>query len=72
MYSGERMRKMIVFLLIVGVLIAGTFAVTEEITEVARPQENVDFSEGESFTDSGYGDPAPCGGAQGGEGDAVG
>ena len=71
-YKGERMRKMIVFLLIVGVFLVGTFAITEEITEEVMSQENVDFSEGESFTDSGYGDPAPCGGAQGGEGDAVG
>jgi len=66
------MRKMIVFLLIVGVLLAGTFAITEEITEEVMSQENVDFSEGESFTDSGYGNTMPCGGAQGGEGDAVG
>ncbi|MBU7009212.1 MAG: hypothetical protein HXS46_00875, partial [Theionarchaea archaeon] len=58
--------------LIVGVLLLGTFAIAEEVSEEVISQENVDFSDGEGFTGSGFGNPSPCGGHQGGEGDAPG
>ncbi|MBU7018144.1 MAG: hypothetical protein HXS44_11600 [Theionarchaea archaeon] len=67
------MRKMIVFLLMVGVLFLGTFAVIEGVSEDAHPHLNVDFSKGEYITGSGCEDMTPdCGGPGGGEGDAVG
>lgn len=70
---GGRMRKMIVFLLIVGVLFLGAFAITEGVVEKVNPHTNADFSKGEYVTNSGCGDMTPDGGGPGGgEGDAVG
>ena len=67
------MRKMIVFLLIVGVLFLGAFAITEGVVEKVNPHTNADFSKGEYVTNSGCGDMTPDGGGPGGgEGDAVG
>jgi hypothetical protein len=56
---GERMRKVLVFLLIVGILI-GTFSVVERICEEESFQRNVEFSNEDEFEGS-PGDPAPCG-----------
>jgi hypothetical protein len=68
---GERMSKILVFLLIVGVLIAGTLSIVEEICEDAS-QEQVDFSDGGDFGDLGSGDLITNGGGSGGEGPAPG
>lgn len=67
------MRKMIVFLLIVGVLFLGTFAITEGVAEEVNPHTNANFTKSEYVTGSGFGDITPDGGGPGGgEGDAVG
>jgi len=58
------MKKMLIFLLVAGVLILGTCAVTGEISEEIS-LEHVDFSEGKDFGNSG-GNPSPCGGGSGG------
>lgn len=58
---GERMKKVLILLLVVGVLI-GTFAIAEEISEEIS-LEHTEFSGGEELTDPG--DPTPCGGGDG-------
>lgn len=65
------MKKVLIFLLVVGVLI-GTFTAVEVLCEDSS-QESVDFSS-ENFESLGYGDPAPCGegGPVGGGGGAPG
>jgi len=55
------MKKVLIFLLVVGVLVLGTCAVAEEISEEIS-FEHVDFSEGEDPDSSGD----PCGGGTGG------
>ena len=59
---GERMKKVLILLLVVGVLI-GTFAVAVGMSEEIS-LEHREFSEGEELTDPG--DPTPCGGGDGG------
>ena len=69
------MRRMIVVVLIVGVLMLGTFAVIEKVTEGVFFCRSTDFSdsrEAEDHQDSGCGDPTPEGGHQGGGGDVPG
>ena len=56
--TGERMKKVLIFLLVAGVLVLGTCAIAEEISEEIS-FERVDFSEGENP------DPSPCGGGDG-------
>jgi hypothetical protein len=68
---GERMSKILVFLLIVGVLIAGTLSIVEEICEDAS-QEQADFSDGGGFGDLGGGGPTTNGGGGNGDGPAPG
>jgi hypothetical protein len=58
------MKKVLIFLLVLGVLMIGTFAVAEQLPESS--DEISDFSEGGNFGNSGLGDPAPCGGGDGG------
>ena len=58
------MKKVLILLLVFGVLMMGAFAVAEVFPESL--DEISDFSEGEDFGDSGLGDPAPCGGGDGG------
>jgi len=59
------MKKMFALLLIVGVLILGTFAITEEISEKVSLQYEK-FSDSTIFKHPYYGDPVPCG--EGGNG----
>jgi hypothetical protein len=60
------MRKMLVFLLIVGILI-GTISLGEVAFDGESPRECVDFSGDIAFEDN-FGDAAPCGGGSGGSG----
>lgn len=57
----KKMKKVLIFLLVVGVLM-GTFVITEEMSEASL--ELVEFSEGENLESSG--EPGPCGGGDGG------
>ncbi len=52
------MKKVLIFILMVGVLVLGTCAIAEEMSEAF---EHVDFS-GEESTQDSYDDPTPCGG----------
>jgi hypothetical protein len=61
---GERMRKVLIFLLVIGFLM-GTFAVVEEVYLGYSFQEDIDFS-GDEEIGNGFDDIAPCGG--GGDG----
>jgi hypothetical protein len=61
------MRKMFIFLLIVGVLLLGTFSVAQEVCENAF-QENISFSDDGDFGDPGTGGVTPDGGGGGGSG----
>jgi hypothetical protein len=56
------MKKVLILLLVLGVLMIGTFAVAEQLPEPS--DEMSDFSE--SDPEGTYGDPIPCGG--GGDG----
>ncbi len=56
------MKKVLIFLLVAGVLILGTYAIAEEISEEIS-FEHVDFSEGEDPDLSGG--PSPDGGGTG-------
>jgi len=61
--------------LIVGVLMLGTFAVAEKVAESAffgRSTDSSNTGELEDPQDHGFGDPAPEGGHQGGGGDVPG
>jgi hypothetical protein len=58
---GERMKKILALLLVLGVLI-GTFSAVEELSESFCEQMN--FS-GDEIQEDGLGDPAPCGGGEG-------
>ncbi|MBU7030301.1 MAG: hypothetical protein HXS48_25435 [Theionarchaea archaeon] len=66
------MKKLTMFVLIVGLLMLQTFAVTEELSENTFSQGHVVFSDDEDFEGSENGDPQPCGGHQGGGGDVPG
>ncbi len=55
------MKKVLIFLLVVGVLMLGTCAMAEEISESYDLGE---FSEGD-LGDPTNGDPTPCGGGSG-------
>jgi hypothetical protein len=63
-YIGEEMRKVLVYLLVVGFLI-GTFAAIEGMCQECSPQEDMGFS-GDEWTGNGIDGPTPCGG--GGDG----
>lgn len=56
------MKKMLAILLIVGILVSGTFSVIAEVSEESLC-EDIDFTD--ENIDS-FGDPAPCGGGDGG------
>ena len=56
------MKKVLIFLLVLGVLIIGTFAVAEKFPESS--DEMSDFSE--SDPEKTNEDPIPCGGGSGG------
>jgi hypothetical protein len=56
------MKKVLIFLLVLGVLMIGTFAVAEQLPE--SPDEVSDFSESEP--EGTNEDPIPCGGGSGG------
>ena len=56
------MKKVLIFLLVAGVLMLGTYTIAEEMPEAS---EHVDFSDGEDFPDP-SGDPSPDGGGTGG------
>lgn len=56
------MKKVLIFLLVVGVLMLGTLAIAEEISESYECRE---FLEGD-LGDPANGDPTPCGGGSGG------
>jgi hypothetical protein len=60
------MRKVLIFLLIVGILI-GAISVAAGICEEVSSGGDVDFSN-DSTVEDGYGDPTPCGGGCGGGG----
>jgi hypothetical protein len=55
------MKKVLIFLIMVGVLIMGTFAIAEELPEFLC--EICDLFEAEELGE--YGDPIPCGGGSG-------
>jgi hypothetical protein len=63
------MKKILLMVIVVGVLIAGTFSVAAEIYEDSS-FENIDASE-ESFEEP-CGNVIPCGGPGGGPGDVPG
>jgi len=56
------MKKVLIFLLVVGILLIGTVSAIEEISEQPLTQQ-VEYSD-----ESGE-DPTPCGGGGGGSGD---
>lgn len=56
------MKKML-FLVVVGVLLLGVFAIAEELSEASCEESH--FSEGD-VGDPGVGGPTPCGGGSGG------
>lgn len=58
------MKKVLMFLVVVGVLLMGTFAIAEELSESSS--EKGDFSEDENLGGPADGNPAPCGGGSGG------
>ncbi len=60
------MRKMLVFLLIVGVLIGGTFSIVEDVCEKAA--QETEFFNVRDIEGPGDEGAAPCGGGQGGAG----
>jgi hypothetical protein len=63
---GERMKKMILLILMVGFLMLGTFSLSADIFENAY--ENIGFSwvdNDKDLSDPGYGN-SPCGGGPGG------
>lgn len=62
------MKKMILMLIVVGILVFGTFGVAEEMGEDIS-LENVDVSE-ENFEDPG-GNIVPCGGGGGNGGGGI-
>lgn len=68
------MRKMIVAALIVGVLMLGTFAITEKISEgfFCKNTDFQDSKEVKDYESLGSEYPAPEGGHQGGGGDVPG
>ena len=55
------MKKVLLLLIVVGVLLMGTFAIAEEFAESSDEIGN--FPEGDS--ERTYGDPIPCGGGGG-------
>ena len=57
------MKKVLTLLVVLGILLMGTFAIAGELSESL--DEKSDISEGEDFGDSGLG-PTPCGGGDGG------
>ena len=63
------MKKILLMVIVVGVLIAGTFSVAAEIYEDSS-FENIDASE-ENLEES-WGNVIPCGGHGGGPGDVPG
>lgn len=52
------MKKVLIFLIMVGVLFMGTFAIAEEL-----PESLGDI--GDLFNSENHGNPAPCGGGSG-------
>ena len=64
-YRGERMRKLLIVLLAVG-LFLGTFTVIESVDEDIDGDESALFDEGDFGLATG--DPSPCGGEGGGTG----
>lgn len=58
---GERMKKMLMLLLVVGFL-AGAFSIVEALSE---SYEHVDLLDIEMLEED-YDDPVPCGGGEGG------
>jgi hypothetical protein len=62
---GERMRRILIVLLVAGLLV-GTFAAIEEPSEVFF-RGDINFSNNDSeLTEIGLGGPAPCGGGESG------
>lgn len=59
---GERMRKMLVILLVIGFMI-GTYSAVEGLCEESSV-EQMDLSDRDA-PESGAGDPTPCGGGEG-------
>ena len=57
------MKKVLTLLVVLGILLMGTFAIAGELSESL--DEKSDFTEGEDFGGSGIGDPTPCGGGDG-------
>jgi len=67
---GERMRKMLILLLIVGILVLGTISVLEDAYE--ETIKNIDFSDSGDLGDFEDGEITPDGGGSGGAGPAPG
>ena len=55
------MKKVLILLIVVGVLLMGTFAMAEEFAESSDEIGNSPESDSEET----YGDPVPCGGGSG-------
>ncbi len=58
------MKSKFALLLVVGILILGTFSVIDEVAEEVSFQELADFSD--NYLEEFNGDPAPCGEGGGG------